>query len=868
MLNGTTILATGDDLWKAVEPILPKVAKPGRYAGGELHAVHKPRGDAEVRFVLAFPDVYEIGMSHVGLEILYHVLNRREWISAERVFSPWTDMERWMRRLSIPLFSLESRTAVRRADVLGITLQYELHFTNVLNLIDLAGIPLAASERTDRDPLVVAGGPAAFNPEPLAPFLDAVALGDGEETAVAIAETARLRKRERWGRRRTLEALAGLPGVYVPSLYRETAGEGGAYLGTEPVDPSAPARVTAVTVGELKPDHYPTAPVVPLIEATHDRFSMEIMRGCTRGCRFCGAGMVYRPVRIRPVEDLVRQARETISSTGYDEISLVSLSTSDYPDLPGLLSGLGRAFREDPVSISFPSLRPDTFTAEMADCAAGLRKSGLTLAPEAGTQRLRDAINKNNGEADLLRAAGIAFERGWRHVKLYFMVGLPTETEADLEGIADLVGKVVSTGKRFGRREVHVSISPFSPKPHTPFQWEAQDPVTEFERKIRFLRERIRMSGVKLAFRDPRVSRLETALGRGGREVSAAVLSAWKAGARFDAWSDEFRPELWEAAFRENGLDLEAASAAIPVDRPLPWGHLSKGVSERFLLREREKALAGETTGDCGRDACSDCGLNEIVGCRQAARRTDSKPTVAETPPAPSRPHVPSAADTTMRFRLAYRKTGDVRFTSHLDVLRMFVRAFRKARIRLALSQGFHAHPKLSPGPPLPLGYTGLAEYLDFTTVENIPAAFDRVINAHLPAGIEVTSHAPVPANTPALDGSVTLAEYRVTWSGPPDAGSLVRPIDAFLVKNHHRVRRGEKEVDIRLGVADLAIRGGVLTMTLRSGSGSSARVPEVIEALIPPFEEAPADVRIERTGQWIERGGIRLTPMEALGNA
>ncbi len=861
--------------WEILEPVLPLVMKPGRYAGNELHAIHKETDAVEVRFALAFPDVYEIGMSHLGLEILYHVLNRQPWCWAERVFSPWPDLEAWMRKLNAPLFTLESKTPVRRLDILGITLQYELHYANILNLIDLSGIPLAAAERGERDPLVIAGGPCAFNPEPLAEFLDAVVLGDGEEAAVAVAETVRQKKRERWSRAETLKRLAALDGVYVPSLYSEKRGPDGAFLGTAPLSEGVPEKVTANVVWKLKPEHYPVKPVVPLVEATHDRYLLEIMRGCTRGCRFCNAGSVYRPVRLRPVEELVRQAREAIQSTGYDEISLVSLSTSDYPDLPELLNGLAGLFRDDPISVSFPSLRPDTFTPEMADFASVMRKSGLTLAPEAGTQRLRDVINKNNTEDDLMAAVRLAYDRGWRHVKLYFMIGLPTETEADLEGLADLVGKVVALGRPYGRKEVAVSLSPFSPKAHTPFAWAAQDSIETIDAKVRFIRERMRWKEVKLSWRDPRVSRLETALGRGGRELAAVVRAAWAAGARFDAWTDHFRPVLWDKAFEAAGVDIQPLLEAKNPASPQPWDHLSKGLNPAFLVRERDKALAGDVTDDCAAGPCTDCGMSKKVPCADPARRRRAAGRSADAAqPAPQAGRQPvrrlplQRTTPPLRIRMALRKGPEARFTSHLDLLRLFVRAFRRARIRLALSQGYHAHPRLSPGPPLPLGYTSRAEYIDFEVVDNVPAAFERIINAHLPAGIEVLRHAAVPERTPALDGSVGLAVYRIEWDGAPEAASLRPAIASFLSNNAFRVHRGEKDVDIRLSVADLSVQGHGLVLSVRLGTPATAKVKEVLDPLFESFEEPPLTFRVERTGLFIERQGQRLTPMEVLPHA
>lgn len=847
-------------LSEKVEKILPTVQKPGRYAGNEIHIIKKKKENVEVRFVLAFPDVYEIGMSHLGLGILYHRVNQCKWAVAQRVYAPWVDMERALRAHAIPLFTLESKTPVRFADVLGITLQYELHYPNVLNLLDLSGIPIRAKDRKEEDPIVIGGGPCAFHAEPLAPLFDALVLGDGEEIILEIARIVRQKKQERWSREETLFALARLPGVYIPNFYQDEYDANGIFQRIVPKYPNLPSVISSNIVSRLKPEYYPPSPLVPLIEVTHDRLSLEIMRGCTRGCRFCSAGIFYRPVRIRPISELVQYAREAILRTGYDEISLVSLSTSDYPHLMDLLVSLRHLFRDDPVAISFPSLRPETLTPEMADFATELRRTGLTLAPEAGTQRLRDVINKNNTEEDLLRAVEIAFEKGWRHVKLYFMIGLPTETEADLLGIVDLIHKVVQIGRRFGRKEVHVSISPFSPKPHTPFQWERQNSIEEFEQKIQYLKDRIRWKEVKLSWRDPRVSQIETALARGDRRTFSAIERAWQLGARFDAWTDQFVYDRWVRAFEETGLSMKTACEAQPIGQTLPWNHLSKGISQAFLLREREKAFSATPTPDCREKGCEDCGLLQRICMKQKSGSSEPE----KSQPRFSSPVIFRLTKPLVhRVRIAYRKGPEVRFISHLDVLRAFVRAFRKARIHLAFSGGFHAHPRISPGPPLPLGYTSRAEYLDVESLDTIPMAFERLIAPCLPQGLMVFQHRYIPPQIPPLDGSITLIKYRAFWKEGPPYYELEPAIAEFLSKNSCKIQRGQKEVDIRLSVGELYAREDGIYCVLRLGTGPLARVEEILKLLIPKHEEFPLDVQIERIQQFIERMGKRVTPME-----
>ena len=842
-----------------LDTILPRVTKPGRYVGNELHIIRKPSETVDISFALAFPDVYEIGMSHLGLQILYHVLNRPEWLAAERVFVPWPDMEAEMRRASIPLYALESLRPIAGFDVLGVSLQYELQYTNILTLLDLAGIPFRAADRSDGHPLVIAGGPCALNPEPLADFLDAVVLGDGEETGLEIAEALRMVKAAGGSRADALEALSRIEGVYVPGFYAVQNGQ------AVPVKAGAPERVGARMTAGLDPANYPEKPLVPQIEVTHDRFGMELMRGCTRGCRFCNAGMIYRPLRLRDVDELLRHARAVIANTGHDELSLVSLSTSDYPGLPELLGRLRDWAESKDVSVSFPSLRSDSFTPELADLAKGLRRSGLTLAPEAGTQRLRDVINKNNTEADLLRAASIAYERGWRHVKLYFMIGLPTETETDLEGLVDLVEKVVRVGRAHGKGDVHVSLSPFSPKPHTPFQWAAQDSPETLEAKVRFIKQRIRSRQVKLSWRDAAISTLEAAVGRGDRRLAPVIETAWRLGARFDAWSDTFDFSRWTEAFSQNGLCIEDYTGALDPEKPLPWSHLTKGVSDRFLLRESRKALAGDTTPDCREAGCQGCGLEGQPACREVGKAvTPSKPYDAAFGRS-ARKGVQK--EMIRKIRLVYEKGEAARFTSHLDTIRIFHRALRRANLTVAMSQGFHAHPKIASGPPLSLGMTSRAEYMDLEFTGRVPENLEEALNPHLPEGFQVIESRWVFQKLESLNSAINRQGYRVTWQGALDVETLAESIDAFLKSNTHKIQRVKKdksvEVDIRAFVAELKLETDALRLTLIQNDRGSARVSEILDAVLPAHAAPPEVWHVQRVGQWIESAGRRVTPLD-----
>ncbi len=561
--------------------------------------------------MLAYPDVYELGMANLGIAILYEAVNRLPWAACERVYLPWPDLAERLRADQIPLWSLESQRPVCEADFLGITLQYELTYPGVLELIDLSGIPLLTSERAEEAPFVIGGGPCALNPEPLAPFFDAVLVGEGEEALVEFCKLVRERKEEGFSRLELKRRLAQLEGWYVPEFYTVPVDASG-QVGKVQVSDNAPAEVSRRVVADLDKAVYPTSPLVPYIEVTHDRAVLEVMRGCTRGCRFCQAGAAYRPVRERSTEVLVEQAREILTNTGAEEISLVSLSTTDHSDIQALVEALLEVCEPLQVNVSLPSLRVDAMDIGLAERLATVRKGGMTLAPEAGTQRLRNVINKQVTEQSLLEATEAAFEAGWNTIKLYFMLGLPTETDEDLLGIADLARKVHSQGRelRGGRAQVNVSVATFVPKPHTPYQWLGQIPRDEIERRQRLLKDAFhRLRGVNLKLHAPSQSLIEALLARGDRRLADVVLAVWKRGARFEGWREYFSMQRWQEALSETGLELEQyASSPRKLNERLPWDQLSSRVTKAFLALELQKSEAGSLTPDCRFGPCSDCG--------------------------------------------------------------------------------------------------------------------------------------------------------------------------------------------------------------------------------------------------------------------
>ncbi len=797
--------------------IIAQVHRPSRYLGGEVGSVRKDLDKAKVTFALAFPDVYEIGMSHLGFAILYHIINGIEWAAAERVYAPWPDMEEKMHASGDRLSSLESNLPLERFDVLGFTLQYELSYTNILNMLDLAGIPRRRETRGEAFPLIVAGGPCAFNPEPLADFIDAAVIGDGEEAVVELCRAVRDSRKAGEGRPQLLERLAKIEGIYIPSFFAVDYRSDGTLDEVRPLKPGY-EKVRRRFLADLETAPYPTKPIVPFMTTVHDRVAMEIARGCTRGCRFCQAGYIYRPVRERSPERILELTEEALRETGYGEVSLLSLSTGDYGCIEPLLIAMMKRLADRRVAVSFPSLRVGSLTPGLMEEIKKVRKTGFTLAPEAGTERLREVINKGITEEDLLESTRAAFSLGWRLIKLYFMVGLPTETAEDVAAIVDLADRVKRTGKGTeGGADVNVAVSTFVPKAHTPFQWERQIGIGETLERQEMLREALKRKKLRLKWHDASTSFLEGVFARGDRRLGTVLEKAVDFGCRFDGWSDHFDFERWEKAFHACGIDPEWYLRERGQEEVLPWDHLDCGVPKEYFLAERQRSFQGCYTPDCRTADCSGCGVCdfEAIRMRLNQRRDLSLP--------PSPPVAADEEEDRFKIRLQVSKTGRARFVSHLEFMSVIHRAASRAELPVRFSRGFHPAPRISFPDALPTGVESEAEIIDLELFRSLEASgLMSVLNSALPEDVRVIAARSIHWQTPSPSVSIEESIYRI--GVPLDAAAgLPERIREFLGAKHvpETRQKGARTItiDLRPGVRDLILEKGELWLTLTKGS-------------------------------------------------
>ncbi len=810
------------------ERLLFEVLKPGRYLCSEVNAYRKSFEKASTRFVLAFPDVYEVGMSHLGLRLLYHLLNRLEGVVADRVYTPWTDFEGKLRESGEPLRGIESGMPLKAFDFVGFSLQYELSYTNLLTTLDLAGIPAASEDRREGMPWVVGGGPCAYNPEPLARVLDFVVLGEAEEVLPEIIQVFESWKASQGTRTEFLETVAAIPGIYVPSFFDDSYHADGTIRALRPRHPHLSVLRKRIIRNLDETSPIPDTPLVPMVDIVHNRLSLEIARGCTRGCRFCQAGFIYRPVRERNPGTILQKAEEALARSGYEELSVLSLSTGDYCRIVPLLTGLMDRFAHEKVAVSLPSMRVGTLTPELMGLIRRVRKTGFTLAPEAGSERLRQVINKGISDEDLLSTARTAFGLGWRLLKLYFMIGLPTETEDDLDAMVRLCLEVWKLAKP-SKSSINLSIATFVPKPLTPFQWVGQISREEMEDRLERLKARLRRPGIHIRWNRPDQSVMEAVFARGDRRMGEVLMRAWRSGARFDGWSETFRPEIWERAFEQSGLSPSFyAQRERSPEEILPWDHLSAGVKRDFLWEESLRAGKGEYTPDCRRGRCSSCGVCDHKTVQPELRK-EAEPLVLST-----QSNAGAQADEEVVYLLRYSKTGVMRFYGQLEIARSFQRAIRRSGLPAAYSRGFHPHLKLSFAGALPLGLESLVEEACLTLLGHVdPRRVQIDLNRVLPPGLTVEEVAPAPrtGDRPRSRKATYLVEPLSPWEVRSLCQSRAKNPWEILVK---KTKRGEIRAKLEEILLDLRPRGDTaLEMDLYEGEQVCFRPTAILEQLL-----------------------------------
>lgn len=816
--------------------LLPYVTKPGRYLGSEYNSTTKPWASAQTRCVLVFPDMYEIGMSHQGLQILYHILNSHDRFLAERCYCPDIDVEQLTRKNKKTLTSLESDHPLADFDILGITLPYELCYSNILTILDLAGLPFLADQRNSSHPLIIAGGAGALNPEPVADFFDAVLLGDGEEAIVEIADIIGEEKRiQKSDRKSLLDRLSQMDGVYIPSHFLPIYDNDNHIAEIKQIGGSKP-QITRRIIPNLDSTDHLLHPIVPNAKIVHDRLGIEIARGCTRGCRFCQAGMTYRPVRERSPEQIKELAVEGISDSGFEELALLSLSTGDYSCLEQSLPDLMDSFTGSFTSVSMPSMRVGTLTPTIMDQIKRVRKTGFTLAPEAGSERLRRVINKGISEEDLIATCKDAFSLGWKVLKLYFMIGLPTETEKDIDEIVHLVTKAKKErdqGSAKGKKQINVSVGTFVPKPHTPFQWERQLSREESDSYLKKLKADMPRKGVNLKYHNPKTSYLEGVFSRGDRRLAKLLSTVWADGARFDGWTEHFNLDLWQQAAKKCDLDLDDYLREREIDEMLPWQHLQTGVDAQFLKDELEKARSEVYTPDCRYHACQKCGLCDFETIFPIVHNRLGK----SLDPSTHRSELPAQVlqknEQHHRYIVHYSRTGRICFLGHLEILQVFFRALRRAEIKTHYSQGFNPTPKISFGPALPVGTESLAEFFIMDLPEPLSHTEKTAegLNRKLPQGLEVTLIRKHPGKIPQkILISYTLTLDRPLTNQEIELVGIFSKKDTFIIK---RSRKGKiKTLDIRPLISRIRC-SGASTIELETTSISSMPGIKPIEALL-----------------------------------
>jgi len=824
---------------------LLRVTKPSRYIGHEINAVKKDTKKIEVSILLAFPDVYEVGMSHQGLKILYHILNSHDWLAAERIFTPWVDMEAEIREKNVSFISLESGRSSKEFDIIGFSLQHELSYTNVLTMLDLAGIPFLSADRDESYPLIVAGGPACFNPEPVADIFDAILIGDGEETVVDLCKIIRDGKKNGHDKLLLLNEIKNIKGFYVPSFFKSHYNEEKIFSHIEPLVESYNIVEKAI-LDDIEKYSFPENQVVPFTQLVHDRLTVEISRGCTRGCRFCQAGIIYRPVREREPESVKNIVERALKKTGFGEISLLSLSSGDYSCIAPLIRDLMDRQSRRKIAVSLPSLRIDSIDASWIEQIKRVRKTGFTMAPEAGSDRLRRVINKSLTNEEILKASKSVYEAGWNLIKLYFMIGLPGEEEQDLIDIINLAKNVASLGRKRGKKNVlNVSVSTFVPKSHTPFMWESQLKYEESWKRINIIRDRLRGSAVKVKWNQPELSWLEGVFARGDRRLTRPLIKAWEKGARYDAWGEHFNMERWKDSFKECDVDPDTyLYRKRSLNEIMPWEHISSGVTTEYLKKERQNAFNNIMIPDC-RKKCLNCGVCDFE---------EIKPRISQHSLSVNKVELDNkvhSEDNKNKIRLLFSKTGPARYLSHLEMVRLFIRALRRAGLDIVHSQGYHPMPKLSFFCALPVGTESIHEIVDIEIYDSIPVdILELQLNQQLPKGIKIMGIEEIKNGLKKT--YLKESHYRITINNlKVDSSKILNFINSDFFSISKKTKKGTREVNARELVKSIDLQtDGSIDLVAKHINGPELKPAQIIVGIFDIDSQDIERIKILKTKQ------------------